>query len=112
VINHGPRLRYVTAAIASRSSHLQSPATGGPYAPRVHVPKLTEEREITPYTSVSPTAVTAAGGHVDRSIGKLEPALSRSCASLRGPKSIKRTVSYLKVLYETVRQVRQLFRFR
>jgi hypothetical protein len=53
VINHRPRLRYVTAVIASRSSHLQSPATGGSYAPRVHVPKLNQS-EITPYTWVSP----------------------------------------------------------
>jgi hypothetical protein len=49
MINHGPRLRYVTAAIASRSSHLQSAATGGSYAPRVHVPKLTKARShLTP----------------------------------------------------------------
>ena len=62
MINHRPRLRYVTAAIASRSSHLQSPATRGSYAPRVRMIKLTEEREITPYTWVSPTTVTAAEG--------------------------------------------------
>ena len=53
MINHGPPLQYVTAAIASRSSHLQSPATGGSYAQRVRMIKLTEEREITPYTWVS-----------------------------------------------------------
>jgi hypothetical protein len=56
---HGPRLPYVTPAIATRSSH---PATGGSHAPRVHMIKLTEAREITPYTWVSPTTVTAAEG--------------------------------------------------
>jgi hypothetical protein len=61
VINYGPRLRCVTAAIShSRSAHLQSTATGGSAAPRVHLIELTEERKITPYTSVSPTTVTAA----------------------------------------------------
>jgi hypothetical protein len=52
----------VTAAIASQTSHLQSPAAGGSYAPWVHMIKLTEAREITPYTWVSPTTVTAAEG--------------------------------------------------
>ena len=47
-------LTDVTAAIVSRSSHLQSPAIGGSYAPRVHMIKLTEAREITPYTWVQP----------------------------------------------------------
>ena len=41
----------VTAAIASRSSH---PATGASHEPRVHMIRLTEEREIPPYTWVNP----------------------------------------------------------
>ena len=47
-------LTDVTAAIVSRSSHLQSPATGGSYAPRVHMIKLTDERDLAPYVWVHP----------------------------------------------------------
>jgi hypothetical protein len=65
---------YVTVAIASRSSHLQSPATGGSYARSVHMTKLTEEREITPYTWVSPDDDDGVAGnsiHVRRALSSL-----------------------------------------